>query len=147
MPSPRNIEKQPVFFMKITTAVACTLLLPACVSTASTTPAQRIDTRSFPSVFQAWNPIDHPDWPQEKLDDRLKAAIDKLPDHYREVLLLWAIEGLKYREVAEVLDVPLGTVMSRLYRARAILSEQLADLAAESGINVALTDESDPKQT
>jgi RNA polymerase sigma-70 factor (ECF subfamily) len=74
------------------------------------------------------------DW--EQVDERLKAAIDGLPDHYREVLLLWAIEGLKYREVADVLDVPLGTVMSRLYRARAILSEQLAELAAESGIHV-----------
>jgi len=78
------------------------------------------------------------DW--EQVDERLKAAISNLPDHYREVLLLWAIEGLKYREVAVVLDVPLGTVMSRLYRARAILSEQLADLAAETGINVADVD-------
>ena len=52
------------------------------------------------------------------------------------MLLLWAIEGLKYREVADVLDVPLGTVMSRLYRARSILSEQLAKVAAENGIKV-----------
>ncbi len=74
------------------------------------------------------------DW--EQVDDRLKHAIDDLPEHYREVLLLWAVEGLKYREVAEVLDVPLGTVMSRLYRARAILSTALADLAAEQGIVV-----------
>ncbi|QQE10595.1 sigma-70 family RNA polymerase sigma factor [Planctomycetota bacterium] len=74
------------------------------------------------------------DW--EMVDDRLKKAIEDLPDHYREVLLLWAVEGLKYREVAEVIGVPLGTVMSRLYRARAILSERLADLAAESGIKV-----------
>lgn len=69
------------------------------------------------------------DW--EQVDDRLKRAIDELPAHYREVLLLWAVEGLKYREVADVLDVPLGTVMSRLHRTRAILSEKLADLAAE----------------
>mgnify|MGYP002624417065 FL=1 len=68
------------------------------------------------------------------MDDRLKKAIADLPEHYRVVLLLWAVEGLKYREVAEVIDVPLGTVMSRLYRARAILSEQLADLASEQGI-------------
>ena len=74
------------------------------------------------------------DW--EMVDDRLKKAIEDLPTHYREVLLLWAVEGLKYREVAEVVDVPLGTVMSRLYRARAILSEQLTELAAESGIRV-----------
>jgi len=52
------------------------------------------------------------------------------------VLLLWAIEGLKYRQIAEVLSVPLGTVMSRLYRARAILSSQLADLARENGLDV-----------
>lgn len=52
------------------------------------------------------------------------------------MLLLWAIEGLKYRQIAEVLSVPLGTVMSRLYRARAILSSQLADLARENGLDV-----------
>ncbi len=70
------------------------------------------------------------DW--EQIDERLKKAILDLP----EVLLLWAVEGLRYREVADVLEVPLGTVMSRLYRARAILSDQLADLAAESGIKI-----------
>lgn len=79
----------------------------------------------------AWD-LSHLDW--EHVDDRLKHAIHELPDHYREVLLLWAVEGLKYREVADVLDVPLGTVMSRLYRARSILTESLSSLAAEHGI-------------
>ena len=79
----------------------------------------------------AWD-LAHLDW--EQVDDRLKRAIHELPEHYREVLLLWAVEGLKYREVAEVLDVPLGTVMSRLYRARSILTESLGGLAAEHGI-------------
>jgi RNA polymerase sigma-70 factor, ECF subfamily len=79
----------------------------------------------------AWD-LAHLDW--EQVDDRLKQAIHGLPDHYREVLLLWAVEGLKYREVAEVLDVPLGTVMSRLYRARSILAGLLGGLAAEHGI-------------
>ena len=72
------------------------------------------------------------DW--EYVDERLKRSIDELDPRYRSVLLLWAVEGLKYREVADVLEIPLGTVMSRLYRARAILSEQLGDLARESGI-------------
>lgn len=81
----------------------------------------------------AWD-LEHLDW--EMVDDRLKHAISELPEHYREVLLLWSVEGLKYREVAEVLDVPLGTIMSRLYRARAILSKELAGLAAEHGIAV-----------
>ena len=79
----------------------------------------------------AWD-LQHLDW--EQVDDRLKHAIEALPEHYREVLLLWAVEGLKYREVADVLDVPLGTVMSRLYRARSILTESLAALASEHGI-------------
>ncbi len=74
------------------------------------------------------------DW--EQVDDRLKRALDELPEHYRLVLLLWAVEGMKYREIADVLAVPLGTVMSRLYRARATLSEQLTELAQEQGITV-----------
>jgi len=81
----------------------------------------------------AWD-LEHLDW--EQVDDRLKHAIAELPEHYREVLLLWAVEGLKYREIAEIMDVALGTVMSRLYRARGILSDQLAGLAAEHGISV-----------
>ena len=46
------------------------------------------------------------------------AAIDELPDRQREVLVLKEFEGLKYREIAELLGIPLGTVMSRLYSAR-----------------------------
>ena len=74
------------------------------------------------------------DWDQ--IDDRLKHAIEQLPAHYREVLLLWAVEGLKYREIAEVIDVALGTVMSRLYRARTILSDKLVGYAAENRIQI-----------
>lgn len=73
------------------------------------------------------------DW--EQVDDRLKAAIFELPAHYRAPLLLWGVEGMKYREIADVLDVPLGTVMSRLHRARITLTEKLADLAAEHGLD------------
>ncbi|MEQ9459943.1 MAG: sigma-70 family RNA polymerase sigma factor [Phycisphaeraceae bacterium] len=79
----------------------------------------------------AWD-LEHLDW--EQVDDRLKRAIEELPEAYREVLLLSAVEGLKYREVAEVLDIPLGTVMSRLYRTRGILTGSLAELAAEHGM-------------
>jgi len=79
----------------------------------------------------AWD-LAHLDW--EQVDQRLKQAIEELPEHYRQVLLLWAVEGLKYREVAEVLSVPLGTVMSRLYRARSILARSLGGLASEHGI-------------
>jgi RNA polymerase sigma factor (sigma-70 family) len=51
-----------------------------------------------------------------------QAGIDKLPDEQREVLALVAIAGMAYREAAEVLAVPIGTVMSRLARARAALA-------------------------
>ena len=49
---------------------------------------------------------------------RVRAALEQLPADYREVLLLREIEGLSYKEIAEVLSVPMGTVMSRLARAR-----------------------------
>jgi RNA polymerase sigma-70 factor, ECF subfamily len=69
------------------------------------------------------------DW--EQVDERLKRAIQELPLTYRTAFLLSAIEGLKYREIAEVLEMPIGTVMSRLFRARTMLLEQLSDLAGE----------------
>lgn len=79
----------------------------------------------------AWN-LAELDW--EHVDGRLKAAIERLKPEYRSALLLWGVEGMKYREIAEIQDVPIGTVMSRLHRARSILAEQLADLAEEKGI-------------
>jgi len=68
----------------------------------------------------------------DQVDQRLKHAIEDLDVRYRQVLMLWAVDGLKYREIADVLDLPIGTVMSRLHRARAILSSQLTELAAEN---------------
>ena len=95
--------------------------------------SQERDSRYDQAEPPAWD-LAGLDW--EQVDDRLKHAIGELGEHYRLVLLLWAVEGLKYREIADVLDVPLGTVMSRLYRARCELTEKLADLAAEHGISV-----------
>jgi RNA polymerase sigma-70 factor (ECF subfamily) len=69
------------------------------------------------------------DW--EQTDERLKAAIDRLKPDYRSILLLWGVEGMKYREIADVLDIPIGTVMSRLHRARSILTQELSELAEE----------------
>ncbi len=89
------------------------------------------DTESAPEdAPPAWD-LASLDW--EHVDDRLKQAIDDLSPEHREVLLLWGVEGLKYREVGEILGVPLGTVMSRLHRARKILAESLEEFAAELG--------------
>ena len=58
---------------------------------------------------------------------RLSLALEALPADARAVLMLVAVEGYGYREVAEMLEIPIGTVMSRLSRARQMLREQLAE--------------------
>ena len=63
------------------------------------------------------------DW--EHVDGRLKEAIESLRPEHREVLLMWGVDNLKYREIAEILGVPIGTVMSRLHRARKLAADMV----------------------
>jgi RNA polymerase sigma-70 factor (ECF subfamily) len=70
----------------------------------------------------------------EGMDQQLVKAIGQLPPEYQTVLILWAVDELAYKEIAEALGVPIGTVMSRLHRARQRLSEQLRDYAVKEGI-------------
>ncbi len=63
----------------------------------------------------------------ESMDERLVGAIEALKAPYRDALLLWAVNDLNYSEIAETLHVPVGTVMSRLHRARKQLRERLQD--------------------
>jgi RNA polymerase sigma factor (sigma-70 family) len=56
---------------------------------------------------------------------QVQRAIDKLPVHYREALLLCEVEEMSYQEIAEILTIPMGTVMSRLARARKAVRESL----------------------
>lgn len=77
------------------------------------------------------------DWQQ--VDGRLKTFIEELKEEYREVLLMWGVEGLKYREIASILDIPIGTVMSRLHRARKLLADQIkadGDLSRDLGLRL-----------
>lgn len=69
----------------------------------------------------------------ELLDQRLAQAVRALEGPYREVLVLSVIGGLNYREIAETLDCPLGTVMSRMARARRRLRESVAAFARGAG--------------
>jgi len=62
-----------------------------------------------------------------ELRRRVTGAIEQLPDRQREVLVLREFEGLRYREIAELLGVPIGTVMSRLYAARRQLAGRLEE--------------------
>lgn len=76
------------------------------------------------------------DW--EHVDGRLKLAIEELKEEYREVLMMWGVDGLKYREIATILEVPIGTVMSRLHRARKVLADRLLsddEAASDLGIS------------
>jgi len=67
----------------------------------------------------------------EHFDQEIKTAVDGLPADYRSVLLLWSIEGYSYKEIAEICGCALGTVMSRLYRARRLMAVQLRNYARE----------------
>ncbi len=62
--------------------------------------------------------------------ERLRGALEELPPLYREVLLLYHFEQLKYREIADLLDLPLGTVMNRIFRARKRLRTLFDELEA-----------------
>lgn len=70
----------------------------------------------------------------DAMDQRLVRALESLPEEYQSVLLMWAVEDLSYKEIAEILGIPIGTVMSRLHRARQRLTDQLRDLALEERI-------------
>lgn len=62
----------------------------------------------------------------EELRERVRASVDRLPDFLREVLLLAYYQGLKYREIADILNIPVGTVKSRLHAALVKLQEAWA---------------------
>ena len=68
--------------------------------------------------------------------DEITKAVNALPVDYRLIILLCDVEGFKYDEIAKIIDVPIGTVRSRLHRARNMLKETLKDYAAKRGYNV-----------
>ena len=67
-------------------------------------------------------------------DTEVKEAVDALPENFRLAVLLADVEGFSYKEIAEILDIPIGTVMSRLHRGRKSLQKQLYDYARERGL-------------
>lgn len=68
------------------------------------------------------------------VDDEILRAIDDLPEDFREVVVLSDLEDLSYEEIAQVTEVPIGTVKSRLFRGRRMLQKTLYTYAVESGI-------------
>ncbi|MEZ4271210.1 MAG: sigma-70 family RNA polymerase sigma factor [Myxococcota bacterium] len=71
---------------------------------------------------------------ENMLSDDVLSALDSLSEDFRVVVTLCDLEGLSYKEIADALDCPVGTVMSRLYRGRRILEKKLRHVAIERGI-------------
>lgn len=75
-----------------------------------------------------------PPIPEHLTDEEILAALDGISADFRSVVLLVDVEEFAYKEVAEILGIPIGTVMSRLSRGRKQLRDRLADIAASYGI-------------
>ncbi|AOX06092.1 RNA polymerase subunit sigma [Corynebacterium sp. NML98-0116] len=79
-------------------------------------------------------------------NSRISEALNALNEDYRMVVYYADVEGMAYKEIAEVMDIPLGTVMSRLHRGRKQLREMLKDVAHEQGIGLDHADMAELKQ-
>jgi len=67
-------------------------------------------------------------------DEQVKAAIEAIPENFRIAVLLADVEGFAYKEIAEILEVPIGTVMSRIHRGRKALEKQLHEYAGKRNL-------------
>jgi RNA polymerase sigma-70 factor (ECF subfamily) len=81
-------------------------------------------------------PTYEPPVPQDLTDEEVLQAFDKIPQHYREVVMLADVQEFSYKEIASALDIPVGTVMSRLNRGRKLLRGELAGIAEGYGIHI-----------
>lgn len=75
-----------------------------------------------------------PPIPEELKDEEILQALDRIPRAFRETVLLSDVEEFSYKEIAELTNVPIGTVMSRLSRGRRLLRQELTDYARNFGI-------------
>ncbi|HEX7132608.1 MAG TPA: sigma-70 family RNA polymerase sigma factor [Iamia sp.] len=67
-------------------------------------------------------------------EHEIKTAVEDLPEQFRMAVLLADVEGFSYKEIAEILEIPIGTVMSRLHRGRSRLQKSLFDYARSRGL-------------
>lgn len=93
-------------------------------ATFQTEESKEIDTNQVLGLNQDYKKL---------FDDTITAALDDLPEQYRLVVLLSDVSDLKYKEIAEIVGCPFGTVMSRLSRGRKMLARSLKSYAAKNG--------------
>lgn len=67
-------------------------------------------------------------------DDEVKTALEELPENFRLPVLLADVQNFSYKEIAEILDIPIGTVMSRLHRGRKAMEKKLIDFVEREGL-------------
>ncbi len=84
--------------------------------------------------------IYEPPVPQHISDEDVLLALERVPQRYREVVLLADVHEFSYKEIAEMMSIPVGTVMSRLSRGRKSLRGELAEFASDYGIQTAAQD-------
>lgn len=77
--------------------------------------------------------LDEADWYKKIFSDNVKEALEAVPTDFRMVVLLADLHDFSYKETAEIMGCPIGTVMSRLYRGRRLLASALVDYALERG--------------
>jgi len=94
----------------------------------------QVDLDAIPELSDTAVPDPEGAFFADLLDDDIVRALADLPDDFRDVVVLSDLEGLPYAEVAEALDIPVGTVKSRLFRARRILQGRLRRYAVETGV-------------
>jgi RNA polymerase sigma-70 factor (ECF subfamily) len=88
----------------------------------------------FASPEEEDNIVAEPSVPQEIRDEDILLALENVPFEFREVVLMADVQEFSYKEIAETMKVPLGTVMSRLSRGRKLLRQELAEVARSYGI-------------
>jgi RNA polymerase sigma-70 factor (ECF subfamily) len=99
----------------------------------------RILTNSFINTYRKKQrepqTVEGPDEVLDQIpDDEVKQALESLPDNFRLPVLLADVEGFSYKEIAEIMETPIGTVMSRLHRGRKALEKALWQTARERGL-------------
>lgn len=77
-----------------------------------------------------------PPTPQRLTEEEVLIALERLPRDFQIPIVLSDVEELSYREIADVMEIPIGTVMSRLHRGRKILRTELVNYARESGYKI-----------